>query len=178
MNKHTHAVTYGVAIAISVIAFSLGIYMAEIREPWLNYLGYVIYIAFLVFALKNWRDKGNGGRLTYGQAMGYSTLVALYYSIIMAIWMYVFFAYIAPDYMESEFLRQEMEMEAKGVPPEQIEMGMKYARQFSTPPLIAMFAFLGSMLFTTIINLVVSAVMKKDDHLFRQDNTTFPPPAY
>ncbi len=178
MNIHKHSATYGAAIAIAVIAFSLGVYLAGIKEPWLNYLGYLIYIAFLVFALKTWRDKEKGGLLTYGQAMGYSTLVSLYYSIVMAIWMYVFFAYVAPDYMESEFLRQEMVMEAEGMPPEQIELAMKYARKFSAPPLIATFAFLGSMFFTAIINLIVSAVMKKDDHLFRPDNTTFPPPSH
>lgn len=162
MNIHKHALTYSMAAVFAVIAFSLGIYLAGITNTALNYISYVIYIGILVFAVKTWRDKEKNGSLTYGQAMGYETLIALYYSIAMAIWTYVFMMYIAPGLLESEMIKQEALMEAKGMPPEQVEMAMKYARMFSKPPILATVAFFGGMFFLTIINLVVAAIMKKD----------------
>lgn len=162
MNKQKHALMYSMAAIFTVIAFSLGIYLADIKNTAVNYFSYVIYIGFLVFALKAWRDKENNGMLTYGQAMGYSSLVALFYSVVMAIWTYIFMSYIAPGLMESEMMKQEALMEAKGMPPQQIEMAMKYARMFSKPPIIATIALFGGMFFLTVINLIVAAVMKKD----------------
>jgi hypothetical protein len=162
MNIHKHALMYSMAAVFTVIAFSLGIYLAGITNTALNYVSYAFYIGILVFAIKAWRDKEKNGFLTYGQAMGYSSLIALYYSIVMAIWTYVFMMYIAPGLMESEMIKQEAIMEAKGMPPEQVEMAMKYARMFATPPVLACFAFFGGMIFLTVINLVVAAIMKKD----------------
>ena len=162
MNIHKHALTYSMAAVFTVIAYSLGIYLAGVTNTAFNYLSYVFFIAILVFAVKNWRDKEKGGFLTYGQAMGYETWFAVYYSISMAIWTYVFMAYIAPGLMDSEMLKQEMLMEQRGMPPEQVEMAMKYARMFSTPPVIACIALFGGMFFLTIINLIVAAVVKKD----------------
>lgn len=145
MNIHKHALTYSMAAVFTVIAYSLGIYLAGITSTAWNYLSYVFFIAILVFAIKNWRDKERGGILSYGKTLGYSTWFALYYSIVMAIWTFVFFSYIAPGLMDTAMNQQEAMMEAKGMPPEQIEMGMKYARMFTKPPLMATMALLGGM---------------------------------
>lgn len=153
---------YSMAAVFTVIAFSLGIYLAGITNSAVNYLSYVFYIGILVYAVKTWRDKENNGIRTFGQTMGYSTFFALWYSIAMAIWTYIFMAYIAPGLMETEMMKQQAIMEGKGMAPEQVEMAMKYARMFSKPPIVAAFALFGGMLMLTIVNLIVSAIMKKD----------------
>lgn len=165
MSKHQHALMYSMAAAISVIAFSLGIYLAGVEQGAWNYISYIIFIVILVFAIRNWRDKVNGGILSYGKALGYSTWFALYYSIVMAIWSYVFIVYIAPGLMETQMMKQEAIMEARGMPAEQIEMGMKYARMFTKPPVVATMALVGGMFFLTIINLIVCAFVKKDPEI-------------
>src|ERR1700749_1598059 len=135
MNIQKHAITYALATGIVVIAFSLSIYLAGFRNSALNYISYVFYIGLLIVAIKNWRDKERGGILSYGKTMGYSTLFALYYCILIAIWTYVFMTYIAPGLMESEMMKQQAAMEAKGMSQEQVEMAMKWAKNCSSPPL-------------------------------------------
>jgi muramoyltetrapeptide carboxypeptidase LdcA involved in peptidoglycan recycling len=39
---------------------------------------------------------------------------------------------------------------------------MKYARMFSTPPIAAIFTFVGGLFIASILNLIVAAIMKKD----------------
>ncbi|MCX6312651.1 MAG: DUF4199 domain-containing protein [Bacteroidetes bacterium] len=169
MNKHQHALMYSMAAAIAVIGYSLAIYLAGITNTAWSYISYVLFTGILVYAIKDWRDKQNAGLLSYGKTMGYSTFFALYYSLVMVIWTYVFFSYIAPGFMESQMLKQEALMEAKGMPPEQIEMGMKYARKFTQPGVAAIMGLVGGMFFYTIINLIVAAIMKKDSALPSDD---------
>src|SRR5665213_3022099 len=83
MNIHKHSITYALATGIVVIVFSLCIYLAGLTNPAWNYLSYIFYIGLLVYALKNWRDKEKKGILSYGQAMGYSTVFALYYICLL-----------------------------------------------------------------------------------------------
>lgn len=162
MTLSKHALTYGIAAVFTVIAFSLGIYLAGFTNSMWNNLSYVFYIAILVYALKSWRDKELQGVMSYGKAMRYQTIFALYYSIAMAIWTFIFISYIAPGLMESEMMKQETLMEAKGMPADQVEMAMHYARMFTKPPIMAVMALFGGMFFLTIINLIVAAIMKKD----------------
>jgi hypothetical protein len=171
MNKHKHALMYSMAAAITVIAFSLSIYLAGVTNSAWNYVSYIFFIGILVFAIKNWRDKENGGILSYGKTMGYSTWFALYYSIVMAVWTYIFMCYIAPGLMESEMMKQQALMEAKGMPAEQIELGMKYARMFSKPPIVACLSLVIGMFMLSIINLIVAAFMKKDPEINFDDQS-------
>ncbi|CAN5355744.1 hypothetical protein BH09BAC5_BH09BAC5_12720 [soil metagenome] len=173
MNISKHALTYSMAAVFTVIAFSLGIYLAGVMNSAWNYLSYLFFIGILVYAVKTWRDKELTGIMTYGQAMKYATLFALFYSIAMAIWTYIFMSYIAPGLMESEMMKQETLMEAKGLPAEQVEMAMKYARMFSKPPVLAVMSLVGGMFFLTIINLIVAAIMKKDAPV-NNDNQILP----
>jgi len=162
MNIHKHSITYALATGIVVIVFSLCIYLAGLTNPAWNYLSYIFYIGLLVYALKNWRDKEKKGILSYGQAMGYSTVFALYYIILIVIWTLVFMIYIAPGFMASQMDKQQAIMEQRGMSPEQVEIAMKYARMFSQPAIIAVFAFFGGMFLLSIINLIVCAIVKKD----------------
>ena len=175
---------YAMAASIAVILFTIGIYFAGLRNSALNYLSYIFYIGILVFGIINWRKTARNGYLTYGQAMGYSTYVALYYSIVMAVWTYIFMAYIMdPAIMDAEFAKSAAKMQAQGMSQDQIDMGMKWARKFASPPVVAVLALFGGMFFLTIINLIVAAVMKKDPpqegfqqpDQFQNPQSPFPP---
>ncbi|MBI3511957.1 MAG: DUF4199 domain-containing protein [Bacteroidetes bacterium] len=163
MNIHKHSLTYSVSAAILVIAFSLGIYFAGFRNSAWNYLSYVFYIGIIVFGALNWRKNGKDGFMSYGQAMGYTTFFALYYSIIMAIWAYVFMSYIMdPAIMDAEFAKQAAKMREQGLPEESIKMGIDFGKKFASPPVMAVLALFGGMFFLTIFNLIISAFVKKD----------------
>jgi hypothetical protein len=154
---------YAIATVIAVIAYSLLIYLAGIRYDALQYVSYLIYIGIVVFAIKAWRDKvNNGAPISFGGVMKYSTLLAVYYCVLISIWTFVFMKYIAPELTGELLAKQQEAMEAKNLPPEQVETAMKYTKMFMTPPVMAIVALVWNMILLTIINLVISAVMKKD----------------
>lgn len=175
MNIHKHAITYAAGMAICAIALGLLLHMAGlIMSPW-NYLSYLFYIVILVFAQKNWREKAREGYLTYGQAFGYSTWVAVFYSIIIAAWTFVFFQYIAHDeivrYQADEMARRMAEAKEKyHLSDEMIEKQMEFAKRFMSPAFVVIGALFMNMIGLTITNLIVSAFTKKD-----RPANSFPP---
>ena len=154
---------YAVAAVFAVIAYSLLIYLAGIKYDALQYVTYLIYTGIAILGIKAWRDKvNNGAPITFGGIMKYSTVMAVFYSLFIAVWTFVFMKYIAPGLVDELLAKQQTVLEAKGLPPEQVEMGMKYTRMFMKPPFMAAGALIGNIIFLTIINLIVSAIMKKD----------------
>jgi hypothetical protein len=117
MNIHKHAITYAAGMSIAGIGLALGLHLAGLVMSPLNYLSYLFYIGILILGVKNWRESARGGFLTYGQAFGYSIWVAVYYSLIMAIWAFVFFQYIAHDeivqFQQAEVARRMLEAKEK-----------------------------------------------------------------
>lgn len=178
MNIHKHALTYAAGIAICGIALGMGLFMAgQVMSLW-NYLSYAFYIGIIIIAQKNWREKAREGFLSYGQAFGYSTWVAMYYSIIMAIWAFIFFQYIAHDeivrYQSDELARRMAEAKEKyHLSDEMIEKQMEMSKRFMGPTTVVLGALFGNMFLLSIVNLVVSAFTKKDRPA--PDSNSFPP---
>ena len=160
--RFSHAAAFGAAGSIAVIALALIIYLAGLKNSALNWLSYPIIITVAVIGVKKWREQ-NGGFLTYGQTYMHLFLQCLVYSIIMTIWTFVFVAYVAPGLIEDQMLLQQAKMEDEGkMTAEQIEMAMHYARMFTTPAMMTIFAFLGNIIMLGLIYLIVAAIMKKD----------------
>ncbi|HEU4718785.1 MAG TPA: DUF4199 domain-containing protein [Bacteroidia bacterium] len=173
-----HSLIYGVVISFAVIALALGIYLSGVTNSATNYLSYLIYMGIIIYAAKNYRETQMGGYMSYGQSLGYLTMVALFFSLVMTIWTPVFMKVIAPDFMAQQMELARQRMEAKGLTQDQIEMGMKFSRKFMSVPFMMIFALFGNMLWLTIINLIVSAFMKKDKPVdFNSDPNLPPPPA-
>jgi hypothetical protein len=167
MSSFKHSLTYSFASIILAIALSMVLFSLAMYESMLNYLSYAGFITFSVLGLKAYRDKIKGGQLTYGQAMGYTSYMAFVYSVVMAIWTYVFFQYIAYDeimQLQAEKFAESMQMmrEKYHMSEADIERSMKMAKMFSSPGVITVFALVVNMFLLTIANLIVSAIMKKD----------------
>ncbi len=178
--RFSHASAFGLVTAMAVIIFSLTIYLLDLKNSALNYLSYPILITVACVGVKKWREQ-SGGFLTYGQTYAHLMLQTVMYSVVITVWTLLFILYIAPGMMEDQMLIQEAKFEENGMSQSEIDMAMGYARKFSSPAFLAIFAFLGNIIFMAIVNLIIAAIMKKDPPPFSssQDmqNTNFPPQA-
>lgn len=166
MNKYQHSLTYAVGAVIVTIALSVTLHLlGQVMSPW-NYLSYIAYIAFVVLGLLDWRKKANSDLISYGKALGYATFQAIFYAVIMAIWTYIFIVYIAPEEV-AKFQNLQLAQTAEKLrelkfSEVQIENQIEMTRKFMRPGLTAVFGLFGNLIFLTIINLIVAAVVKKD----------------
>lgn len=158
--RFSHAAAFGVFTAIAVMILGLLVYLAELPEA-LNYLSYVVAITIFCIGVKKWREQ-SGGYLTFGQTYMHLVFQTIVYAVIITIWTLLFMQYIAPGMMEDRLLEQQVKMEEQGIPQEQIDMAMSMARKFTSPGIMAVFAFFGNLIMFGLINLIVAAIMKKD----------------
>lgn len=159
--RFSHAAAFGLAGSMAVIILALGLYLADMKNSSLNYLSYPIIITIACIGVKKWREQ-SGGFLTFGQTYMHLFLQTIVYSVVITIWTVVFMMYIAPGLMEDQLLIQQAKMEEDGMPQEQIDMAMHYARKFSSPGVLAVFALVGNIVVMGVFNLIIAAIMKKD----------------
>jgi|GEM_PF-1191462 hypothetical protein len=155
----SHAAAFGAAAGITTIILALLIYVADLPEG-LNNLSYVVLIAFHCIGVKKWREQ-QGGFLTYGGAYKHLLVQSAVFTVLMAIWMFIFTSYVAPGFFESKIAEVEMKMEEQGQSPQAIEMAMKWTRWMFKPEIMVGFALLG-IIFYGLIDLIIAAIMKKD----------------
>lgn len=120
-------------------------------------------IGAVFYMIKHYRDTLNGGYLRIGQGVGLSALTGLIQGLIMCAFMYVYLTAINPDMLvtiEDQTLRQ---LESEGLSESEIDQAMAYSKPFLTPGFMSGMMIFGSVFMTTLLGLIVSAIMKKGE---------------
>lgn len=171
-NKPSTAIVslgYGVIIALAIIVFSLILFLLNLAKgSGLEYLSYLILLAGLFLAQINFRNKYQGGFITYGKAFTLGMLTSIFLSVIMGIYTYIFFQYIDPGAMEEAMTIAEQKMMDQGLSDMQIEQGMAIARKFQSVGMYTVFAIVGNFLIGMILSLITAIFVKKEDTEFGQ----------
>lgn len=171
-NKPSTAIVslgYGVIIALAIIVFSLILFLLNLAKgSGLEYLSYLILLAGLFLAQINFRNKYQGGFITYGKAFTLGMLTSIFLSVIMGIYTYIFFQYIDPGAMEEAMTIVEQQMMDQGLSDMQIEQGMAIASKFQSVGMYTVFAIVGNFLIGMILSLITAIFVKKEDTEFGQ----------
>lgn len=166
-----NALTYGLYTGIAYILVSLLFYALDLdKNTWLNSLTYIILILGIIFATLNYRNKLNGGYITYGKAVLTGFYMSLIVGIIMAVYTWLFYSFINPNGLKELLDLTEQKMAETGLSDEMIDQQMKMTSKFMEMPLLNLLTFAGLTFWGTIISLITSAFLKKQDDSF---NTTF-----
>ena len=162
-SKVKSALNFGAIIGLLLMIISLITYVFEMYEAqWLTYVSYLLLILGIVIGIKNYRDSQLNGFISYGNALGYGVLLALFASIIVSFVNYLYLGFIDDGFLVFAMEQQELAMYESGMPDDQIELSMEYARKFSSPGIIAFFGMLATTFLGFIISLIAAAVLKKE----------------
>ena len=175
-----HSLNYGILFGLLLIIYSVVLYMFNIIPVGikLSLLLLVVNLAIYFFALwfftKSYRNDILGGYVDYGKAFLFGVLIVAFSSILLAIYNYIFHAFIDPDYIQrvvdaTQEWTEEF-MSSKGLPQAQIDSTIeKIGSKSSVTPLkSALQGILGGVIFGTIISLITSAIVKKKKELFQE----------
>ncbi len=171
-NKPSTAVLsigYGVIIALAVIVISLILFLLNVsRENALNYVVYIVFLAGILLAQFNYRNKYLGGHITYGQAFSLGVLISLFLAIIMAVYTYIFLKYIDPGAMEEGMAMAEQKMMERGMSQTEIDQGMAFARKFATVGVTTVMTLVTYFIIGMVMSLITAIIVKKEDTEFGQ----------
>jgi NADH:ubiquinone oxidoreductase subunit 6 (subunit J) len=130
------ALTTGLYLAIALILISVIFYVTG--NPFSKvgqYLSYPIMIGGIILAQIMYK-KALGDTLTYGQAVGVGVLAMVFASVISGMYTYLLYTIIDPSLQEQMRIFTEEQIAKKGIPEEQLEMAVKMAAKFQSPPIL------------------------------------------
>ena len=159
---------YGVIIALAIIVFSLILFLLNLTQSGLENLSFLILLGGIVLVQFNYRNKYQGGFITYGEAFRIGLLTSLFVGIIMGIYNFIFLRYIDPGAMEEIMTMAEQKMMDRGSSELEIEQGMKFMSMVNNVGWYTFFAVIGNIFIGTIISLITSIFVKKEDTGFGQ----------
>lgn len=167
--KFKSALNFGTVLGLILMIISLIIYVFKLYEAnlWLSWLSMAILAAGIYMGIKSFRDKARGGYISFGDALGYGVLVALFAGIISSIISYIYLGYIDDGFVQYQLTLQEDEMYNSGLPEEQIEMSLKYTKMFMQPGVLALMGVFMNTLIGFFISLVCAAILKKESEEFQ-----------
>jgi hypothetical protein len=164
------AISNASIISVALIILTLVFYLLkQVQSNVEMVLGYVIFLAGLIYSIKLYRNESLGGYISYGQSLGFSVLIGVFTGIITGVFTFILYTYIAPDILEQ--LREKAILEAErrmlqmnpNASDAELDMVINFQMKFLTPG-IMLIASIFSYAFTGfVMGLIVSIFMKRKD---------------
>lgn len=155
--------TNGLILGLIGIVYTLVLYFLDMStNKTLGYIFFIILIVVLYFLVKSCRDNYMHGMITFGQALGAGVIICLYYSIIIAVFSYILYAFIDTGLINKLIAMSEEAQLKRGLTQEQIDLGMKVTRKIMTPTFLSLMSIVSNMFFGTIMSLLVAMFVRKE----------------
>jgi len=161
-----NAFKWGAIMAVGLIIASLATHYTGLSSPdsmgggiIASLLSWVISIGAIVMGIKSYK-QANGGFLTLGNGMSQGVLIGLFGGILVAVFTYVFFSFIAPESMDN--FKDAAMAGAEEAGGEQEEMVGNIMDAMFSPGSMAMMSMIGNLIFGFIVGLVSGLIMKNE----------------
>ena len=160
------AYSYGLYLALVSIVVLVIMYVANLEKNWaLSIASSLASIVIFVYGIKTFKLK-NGGFLSLGDAIKVGLAIAVIGGVIAAIYAYIHYAYIYPEFIEItkeqaylQITEQNPDMSA-----DQIDKSMEISSLFMTPMFFSLSTVIGTLIFGLIVSLIAGLIMKKEDN--------------
>jgi hypothetical protein len=165
------ALMYGAAMAIAGAIFVLLLFFAGFHDSaaklqsaqWIGIGGgLAIGVACLALAMREKRAQFPAEEdWGYGSALGAGVLTALFGSLFGLVTSYTYFGIINPGFGDLALQAQLAAMEAKGLPPDQVEKLEPMFRPWMTPVAMTLTQGLFGIIFSILLSLVVAIFFRQ-----------------
>ncbi len=157
------SITNGLIFGLIYIVYSLIMYFLDLSlDKTQGYIYLLAQIPIMYFLLRSYRDEYLHGYIRFGQSVGAGVIIYLYYSVIVAVFTYLFYKVIDPGLIEKQLAMAEEMMVSRGTPQEAIDAAMKIQKKILIPEIIAPMSIISNMFMGTIITLLVSIFVRRE----------------
>lgn len=162
---------YGAIMALVGALASYGLFFAGYHDTpekvqasqWVgSTVGIVAAVVCIALAMREQRAQYPASqKWGYGSAFGTGVLTVLWAALIGAVFAYVYFAIINPQFPDILQQVQDTKLEAKGLSGSQLEAAERMAHRFLTPVPMTVFNALGTFVGGVIISLLVAIFFRR-----------------
>ena len=126
-----------------------------------QWLGAVISIVVLFLGIKAVREESEGQAMSYGKGVGTGTLISLYSGLMSAIYTFIHFKFVNPNFADYQLELIRPKWVAAGMGETQMEQAEKMTRMMMSPLATAIMTPIMAVIFGTIISLILAAILKR-----------------
>ncbi|MER2997781.1 DUF4199 domain-containing protein [Pontibacter populi] len=156
------ALKYGFITALVGVVYTLIIMVANLGDNrWLSGLSYLILIAGIVLAMKQYKTI-NYGYMSYGQGLGIGTLVSAIFGLLSGIFVWLYTSFVDTEYMSRMMEKQSEALLDQGMSDEQVEQAMAMTENFQGPLAMILGGLVGAVVIGFLLSLILSAIMKNN----------------
>ncbi len=158
------AFNYGIILALVSIIVLVIMYILNVEKSWPLSIGSMIAtILVFVYGIKAYK-KANGNLLSLKDAIKVGLAIAVIGGIIGAIYSYIHYTMIYPEFIEmtKETAYEQMMERNPNLTDEQATQAMEMSSMFMTPGFFSLMSIIGSLFFGLIVSLIAGLIMKKE----------------
>lgn len=158
------AYKYGLFSALLSIAGIMTLYVLGIEQHWsLSVVSTILTIVIFYYGINEYKQQ-QGNKLSFKDGLKTGTSIALIGGIITAIYSYIHYSFLQPEFLEGK--REEaidgMMAQNPEISGEALETAMSLIDITTSTFFVATMTILASLFFGFILSLILSAIMKKD----------------
>jgi len=162
-NKKSISIQYSVILSVIVIIYGLIIYYSGLLgQKWASYVSYVFFLGVTFLAQKKLAQINGNEGLSYGKAVGLAAIIGVFTAVILVIYNFLFYKFIAPDSIQQLIDMAEQQLIDRGMPDDQIEMALEMQKKFMTPIILSLFGFVGQFIGIFVSGLITAIFTKKE----------------
>ncbi len=128
-------------------------------------IGFIILFFVLFMSMKEFRDKEQGGYITYGKAFQAGFITSLFWTLFTLVFMVIFYNFIIDfdTYMSEQMDKGIQEMKKRGMSDSEIQNAMsKTPAFFSSQGFSLAIVAVASIIFQVVATLITAIFVKKD----------------
>ncbi len=142
-----------------------------------GYASMLAAFSLIFVALKNYRDKQNGGVISFGTAFKNGLLIALVTSTVYVVAWLIYFTYFSPDFIEkyAEATMATMAKEGKSAAAIQAQAAemKKFAEMYKNPFINAAITYTEILPVGIIVSLLAALILKKKPNIQINEREAF-----
>lgn len=131
----------------------------------IGYASMLIAFSFVFVGIRNYRDKYNGGVISFGKAFKIGIMIVLIASTIYVIAWLIDYYFFNPDYLEKYAAHMLDKLKASGASQIEIDKQTKemadFAKMFKNPFFNAMMTYVEILPVGLIVTLISSFILKR-----------------
>lgn len=160
---------YGLIGGVTLVIIGLIMYLTGAtdystgkQDPISQILSFLVLVLSVVLAIKFFKSN-NHEALSFGEGMGTSFYTGLFLGLVQGVWVYVFFNFIDPGVLEIiQEATKEQTLATGRMSEEEYEQAEGMMNAFTSPGVMSIMTIIMTVIFSLIIGVVSSLVMKEE----------------
>ncbi len=161
--KFTYALTLTICGALlNLLLYFTGFQTEKLATgQYFQWLGFVMMFAILWLGIKAVRDEAPEKGMSYGRGVGTGTLISLYSGLMSAVYSFIHFKFVNPEFADYQLALIRPKWEAAGMAEAQMDQAEKMTRAMMGPVAQAILTPIMVVIFGLILSLIIAAILKR-----------------